>query len=278
MRGLLPAAIRASEILQLDVPLRTQWNELLSNLAPLATSDDADAIKTPGYAGPRVWTRGRKPVIGGTGMGMLPDGNSLPAWLFDLCDPTSEIANQTLTAMLRGEPGPTTAVGLLSKVPMAAAAQGRSEAVRYLIPNQLRALPGRRDSPTRPNMIMPNRMSLREGVQATDAEALGRAAEAMHLALLQSKPEIHLFPAWPKDWDAEFQLLARGNFLVNAAIVGGKVSKVELESKSGAECTLRNPWGNSTVILHRGAKRESIHGTLLRFVTARGEKVTLTPG
>ncbi len=264
MRGLLPAAIRASEILQLDEALRAKWRDLLDNLAPFATSHDPDAIKSEGYNGPRVWVRGRKPVVGGTGMGMLPDGNSLPQWLFDLCNQDSaalDIANATLTAILRGEPGPTTPVGLLSKVPMAAATMGRSEAVRYLIPNQLRALPGRRDTPDRPNMIMPNRMSLREGVQATDAEALGRAAEALHLALLQSKPMIHLFPAWPKDWDADFLLLARGNFLVRASIRGGRVQGVEIESKSGGECVVRNPWS----------------GAIQRFSTAKGQKIVLKP-
>ena len=216
-------------------------------------------------------------------MGMLPDGNSLPAWLFDLCDTDSpeskktlEIANNTLTAALRGEPGPNTSVSLLSKVPMAAATLGRSEAVRYLIPNQLRALPGRRDSPTRPNMIMPNRMSLREGVQATDAEAPGRAAEALHLALLQSKPLIHVFPAWPNDWDAEFLLLARGNFLVRSSIQRGKVLNVELESKSGTECRLRNPWGDVEVVLKRAGKTESLRGPILQFPTTKGEKVVVS--
>jgi hypothetical protein len=279
MRGLLPAAIQASEILQVDEPLRAAWRDLLSSLAPFATSDDPDAIKTAGYAGPQVWVRGRKPVVGGTGMGMLPDGNSMPAWLFDLCNEDSQmldIANNTLTAVLRGEPGPETSVGLLSKVPMAAATLGRSEAVRYLLPNQLRALPGRRDSPTRPNMILPNRMSLREGAQATDAEALGRAAETLHLALLQSKPVIHLFPAWPKDWDAEFVLLARGNFLVRASIQGAKVSKVELESGSGAECTLRNPWGDVEVTLKREGKPESLRGEMLKFSTRTGETIAVS--
>jgi hypothetical protein len=283
MRGLLPAAIRASEILQVDDGLRASWRELLTNLTPLATSDDADAIKSAGYSGPRVWTRGRKPVVGGTGQGMLADGNSLPAWLFDLCSPDNEIANNTLTAMLRGEPGPTTSVGLLSKVPMAAATQGRSEAVRFLIPNQLRALPGRRDTPDRPNRVLANRMSLREGIQATDAEAPGRAAEALHLALLQSAPAIpasestiRLFPAWPKDWDAEFQLLARGNFVVRGSMRGGRVDSVEIESRSGAECRLQNPWGDGAVTLRRGANTEVLQGATLRFATSKGERIRVT--
>ena len=253
MRGLLPVTIQASEILEVDEELRAAWRDLLANLVPLATSDDLDAIKTTGYDRTlRVWVRGRKPVVGGTGRGMLPDGNSLPQWLFDLCNSDSQTlddANNTLTAILRGVPGPTTTVGLLSKVPMAAATLGRSEALRYLLPNQLRGL-------------MPNRLSLREGVQATDAEALGRAAEALHLALLQSKPIIHLFPAWPKDWDAEFVLLARGNFVIQAKIQAGKVQKVEIESKSGADLTLRNPWSEADPILHPQK-------------TTKGQKLTL---
>jgi hypothetical protein len=276
IRGLLPATIRASEILQLDADLREKWRELLENLTPLATSEDPDAIKSAGYAGPRVWTRGRKPVVGGTGQGMLPDGNSLPAWMFDLCAPENETAQNTLTAMMRGEPGPTTAVGLLSKIPMAAATLGRGEAVRFLIPNQLRALPGRRDTAARPNALLANRMSLREGPQATDAEALGRAAEALHLALLQTRASvIQLFPAWPKGWDADFRLLAKGNFVVRAGLRGGRVTSVEIESGSGAECHLRNPWGDVRVELRREGKTEMLQGEALVFATRKGEKVTL---
>jgi hypothetical protein len=246
LRGLLPAVIQASEILQVDEALRAKWRDLLDNLTSFATSDDPDAIKPADYTGPRVWVRGRKPVVGGTGRGMLPDGNSLPQWFFDLCNPDSpdlDIANATLTPMLNRDPW------LLSKVPMAAATLGRSEAIRYLLPNQLRN-----------SKTMPNRMSLREGVQATDAEAPGRAAEALHLSLLQSKPIIQLFPAWPKDWDAEFVLLARGNFLIHASIQAGKVTKVEIESKSGADCAIR-------------IQNEDIR----RFPTTKGQKIVLTP-
>ena len=72
-------------------------------------------------------------------------------------------------------------------------------------------------------------MTLREGPQALDAQRLGRAAEALHLALLQSMPPapgeesvIRLFAACPKEWNARFTLLARGGFLVTAAIEEGR--------------------------------------------------------
>ena len=78
------AALRAAAILQVDAELQAKWREFLANLAPLATSDDADALKPDGYTGPRVFVRGRKPAI--KPGGFTPDGNSLPMWLFDLCN------------------------------------------------------------------------------------------------------------------------------------------------------------------------------------------------
>ena len=68
MRGILPAAIRASEILDVDPDLRSVWRELLSNLAPLPTSDDPDALRSADYSGPRVIVRGLKPAVRGEGL------------------------------------------------------------------------------------------------------------------------------------------------------------------------------------------------------------------
>jgi len=285
MRGVLAAGIRASEILGQDEELRAQWRELLASLAPLPVSDDADALKPEGYQGPRVWVRGRKPAIK---TGFLPDGNSLPAWFFDLCSVETqdgeavETARNTLNAMLRGQPGPNTTVGLLSRVAMAAASLGREDAMRFLIPNQMRGLTAPRGgSGPMGTANLRNRMSLREGPQTLDAEALGRASEALHLALMQSTPPapaadpvIRVFPAWPKDWNASFSLLARGGFMVTSSWRQGKVEYVELESRAGAECRLRNPWGVARAMLYRdGRKAETVAGDLLQFGTRRGERV-----
>ena len=87
--------------------------------------------------------------------------------------------------------------------------------------------------------VMANRMTELEGPQATDMERLGRAAEALHLALQQSNPPgpgedpvLHVFPAWPKEWNARYRLLARDGFLVTSAVHGGSVQYVELESQA----------------------------------------------
>ena len=126
-------------------------------------------------------------------------------------------------------------------------------------------------------------MDLREGQQTTSVQRLGRAADALHNALCQSipagpgrEPVIRVFPAWPKEWDAAFTLLARGAFLVSSSMAAGKIEFVEIQSQAGGECRLRNPWPESTVTLHRnGTKTEDLSGSLLTFPTAKGEIVSV---
>jgi hypothetical protein len=197
------------------------WREFLSNLAPLPTSDDADALKPATYTGPRVFVRGLKPAVKAGG-GLLPDGNSLPMWFFDLCNvessdrKTLETGHATFTASLRNGLTPQTNVQTLSKQAIAAASLGRADAVRVMIPNQIRGT-AERSTAYKNGGALSNRMMLREGPQALDAERLGRASEALHLALLQSSPPapgedgiIHVFPAWPKE--CTVQAVGAGRF------------------------------------------------------------------
>jgi hypothetical protein len=82
IRGITPLAIRAAEILNMDSELRSSWRELLEHLAPLPTSDMSDALRPADYRGPRVFVKGLKPAA--KAGGMLPDGNTLPEWNFEL--------------------------------------------------------------------------------------------------------------------------------------------------------------------------------------------------
>ncbi|RPI14588.1 MAG: glycoside hydrolase, partial [Acidobacteriales bacterium] len=250
MRGVTAAVIRASEILGVDADLRPAWKEFLANLAPLPTTDDPQALKPENYQGPRTFTRGLKPAVRGGGGG--PDGNSLPMWFFDLCvleardKETLQTANNTFDASIRGGMGPKTSVSVLSKIAIAGTNIGRADAVRYLIPNQMKALRPERGTAYQSGGVLANRMTLREGPQALDAQRLGRASEALHLALLQSfapepagDPILHVFGAWPKEWDAEYKLLARGGFLVTSSMRAGQLEFVELQSMAGEQCRLR---------------------------------------
>jgi hypothetical protein len=288
LRGLLPAAIRAAEVLNEDADLRSAWREFLDNLVPLPTSDHPEALKRNGYTGPRVFVRGLRPAVR-AGAAFLPDANSLPMWFFDLCHLGShdqkmlETAAATFSSYFREDVTEATPVSALSKLAIAASALGRADAVRFLIPNQIRVLRRERETSYRGGGVLANRMTLREGPQALDAQRLGRAAEALHLALLQSAPPnpggdpvIQVFPSWPKDWNASYMLLARGAFLVTSSIEHGRIGFVELESQAGGECRLRNPWGESEVTIYRdGKKSETQQGSLLRFPTLKGERIVV---
>ncbi len=141
---------------------------------------------------------------------------------------------------------------MLSKLPVAGAILGRTEATRYLIPNQIR---------TAEVEVMPNRMDLREGFQATSVQRLGRAAEALLYALCQAAPSgpaqdpvIHIFPAWPVAWDAQYSLICRGGFVVTSSRRQGQTEFVEVHSQAGTTCRTRNPWPGQSVTIYRNGK------------------------
>ena len=57
------------------------------------------------------------------------------------------------------------------------------------------------------------------------------------------EPEVMMvYPCWPDGWNGSFRLLARGGFLVGSTIRDGQVGFIEIESRLGQTCRLRNPW------------------------------------
>ncbi|MCE5185933.1 MAG: glycoside hydrolase N-terminal domain-containing protein [Planctomycetaceae bacterium] len=272
MRGILPAAIRAAEILNVDPQLRTAWTELLNNLASLPVSGE-DTQQ------PR-WMRALSAASGNPSG--RPDGNTMPQWFFDLCTlentdvSTRRIAETTFEGYLRGGVNPEQHIGVLSKVAVTAAMMGRADAIRYLLPNQLR-YPDRAP-------VLPNRMDQREGEQTTSVQRLGRAADALHNALLQSvgsgpaqPPVIRVFGAWPKEWDAAFTLMARGGFEVSSSMKDGRIELIQIHSGCGGPCRVRNPWTVPVQLWHSGQQVRRLEGSLLQFETLEKQTLVLTP-
>lgn len=254
MMGILPVAMRAAEILDVDIDLREQWNETLVNLSPLPLSSAHPELSGK----PVTFVRSLLPVLKGPAS-RIPDPNTMPVWFFDLYTLESanqemmQIAQNTFDAYFPTGINKDSPVYVLSKLPVTGAQLGRADATRYLIPNQIE---------TGETEILRNRMDLREGFQTTGVQRLGRAADALHNALCQSipaspgkNPVIHLFPAWPKEWDAHFSLLARGNFIVTSSIDQGKIEFIEIKSNSGSECNLRNPWENGKVTIYKNKRK-----------------------
>jgi len=278
MHGIFPAAIRASEILNVDADLRRTWRRFLDNLTPLPQSDNPHADLTIEPGTPLFWIntvksnylRGRSRI------------SQRPILYYDLCTPetryhdpeTFKIANDTFDLSVKNK--------VTYRMDIASAMLARPEDLKNFLPGKLRLTPG---WPERSERFLPNRLATWEGTQAMSAEDLGTAADALHLALCQAAPPgpagetvLNLFGAWPRDWDAAFTLLARGAFLVTSSMQKGRIEFVRIKSLAGAECRLRNPWPqNELTIYADGKKLLDADGTLITFETQKDQSYLIVP-
>jgi hypothetical protein len=291
IRGLLPVAIKAAGILEVDSDMRSTWASVLHNIAPLPTNASPDSVRARNAGDPELWISGLPPAFRGD-LGAL---RVVPAVFYDLCCVEAEdeairrVAADTFDALYSGGTNAGMQVRELDWDAIAAANLGRSEEMRHLILGQILNPPAEADfcdwAGSGPPAVLPNRMTLREGPGAIGVQRLGRVAQALHAALLQSAPPtpggdplLHVFPAWPKDWDAQYTLSARGGFVVTSSWRSQKVEFVELKSLAGRECRLRNPWGNTAVTIYRdGVSGEQLSGSLLRFETHEDETLIVLP-
>ena len=280
--GITPLAIAASKILGVDAELRPLWQEFVDNIAPLPTNEITGTRK-PGE--PIVWVGAGAP---GTG-----HAAELPTAFYDLCtmatdDPEiAAIGKATYDFVTAKVVDEKTVIPAMSRNSVSAAKMGRADHVRHLIPNQLRRLAPEHDDCDWIGEgkvgVFRNRLSMREGSGCIEFERGGLTTQALHAALLFDSPPapgkafiIHVFAAWPNEWDAEFTLLARGAFLVTSAIRNGNIEFVELKSQVGGDCQVRNPWGDADVVLFRNGKQaEDVAGSVLKFATAEDETLLI---
>jgi Domain of unknown function (DUF5703) len=258
MHEMIPIAIRASEILGVDANLRPVWKEILDNLIPVPASIE-------------------------------------PSSYYDFCNIGSEdkeMFNKVLGAYSkRSAKGvdATTRVSVLSRNAVVAANLGLADQVKFLIPSQIQSykedncdIPGSGESGLG---VLRNRLMLREGPGAIECERLGLASQALQLALLQSVPPSpgkdpinYIFPAWPKEWDAQFTLAARDAFLISASMQKGLIEFVEIYSEKGGNCSIQNPWPGTEITLYNNGKRvKNVSGKLLVIATKTGETLTIAP-
>lgn len=271
IKGVLPVAIKAAELLNVDKDLQRSWKDFLDHLSPLPVNMDDENV---------TWKKSLSPVLHGD-PDRIPDPNTLPVWFFDLCNLESsqemkQIANATFDGYFPSGINKETPVYVLSKLPVAGSLLGRKESTQYLIPNQIQS---------KESTVMANRMDLREGEQTTSIQRLGRAAEALQYALCQSVPSapgeetvIHLFPAWPDEWEAQFSLLARGGFVVRSKFQDGVAKFVTISSEKGSKCELRNPWPRHQVVIYRNGKQwKKTDAAVITFDTSPGDNFLIIP-
>ena len=287
VHGILPVAIRASEILGEDADLSEGWKAFLRDLAPLPLNTHPDAVEPRKDGEPVMFTGALLPKAVGS------DGHyhtDCPVLHFDLITLGSqdrgmfEIArNSYLRNYQEHVRGNRVQTWNLDTEAIAAARIGHTEGVRQLVPEQLR-LTGQGDvmGIGMPHQLA-NRLTLHEGPEAIDAQRLGRTYLAVQNALCLcvppapgGDPVIHLFASWPRQWDAEFKLAVPRGFNVASVMHKGEIAYVEIESEKGQECTMHNPWPGSEVMLTRnGNQKERINGDIFRFGTGVNETIVL---
>ena len=269
IRGTVPLAIRAAEILDVDADLRGNWKELLDSLAPYPMGSDprAKALKG-GVLAEDVWAAGYLGDVNG-------QHNPEDVWLnpvFPFEDWTLETRDATLdrivhkaldlaprhASVLKGA-----GLGTAIRTPIAVSRAGRGNELPAVLASYYAAF-----SP------LPNGMSLFEGPTAPSVEHLGLLTTTLQDALVQSvsprpgEPEIiRVFPAWPNEWQASFQLLVRGGFLLSSAARDGEVELVEIQSRRGETCRLRNPWGTPCEVSDMDGEAQVLSGDILQFAT-----------
>jgi hypothetical protein len=279
IRGTVPLAICASEILDVDSELRDQWKELLQNLAPYPLGNDPQAKALKGGAlADDLWAAGYLGEVDGQHNPedvWLTPVYPFEDWTLETRDAASDRIVQRLLDLaprhksVLGGAGTNTAI----RSPIAAVRAGRREELPQLLDRYAAAF-----SP------LANGMSLFEGPTAASVEHLGLLTMTLQDSLLQSvsarpgEPEVILvFPAWPKSWNASFRLLARGGFLVSSKFDTGAVVQIEIESRRGEECRLRNPWNRPCIVQDVDGPSRVLEGDLLRFTTTRGSQYRIRP-
>lgn len=286
------ALLRAARILDVDRAMQATWQEFFDHLPAMPTSDHPDAIVAVNYKGPQIFVNALKPAVKAdrTPNGWLPDPNSMSISYFDLCKMETAkterlaLAQATFDELAKRYLGEEPVVGGLSALPLTAASLGRADFVETLVPNQMRAFPAANSTAYKRGGLLANRLTSAEGTQGLSAQHLGRASEALQQALLQSNPPepggdpvLHLFPAWPKAWDARYTLRARGGFIVFASIRSGVIEEIIIESLAGKACTMRNPFGERDIQLIRNKSvSETLHGHVVTFPTVSGERIQIT--
>ena len=279
IRGTVPLAIRAAEILETDTDLRAKWRELIDNLAPYPMgSDHGSKALTGGFLADDAWAAGHLGDV---------DGQHNPEdiwlnpifpfedWTLETEDPRTDRIVQKTVELARWMPRIFTGekLGTAIRTPIVWSRVGRGDQLPSVLASYYASF-----------TPLVNGFSLFEGEQAHSIEHLGCITTTLQDALLQSlsphpgQPEvISLFPAWPKIWDTSFRLLARGGFMVTSAIRQGEVTFVKVESRLGEICQIRNPWDITCTIFGTDTETKETSGKILRFDTKQGEHYIMLP-
>lgn len=276
MHGIIPIAIKASEILGEDRERAEVWKEFLKKLAPIPVTTEANVLKT-GKEEKECWASARSNGQHGCASHEhITDANVL----YDYFTPETEdeevrrIGENTLDFTMKhfGCNG-NVRVNTLDMCVDAVARGCKPEAMEAFV-GAMHDLTGYEDDFTdlkgcAYTKILANRMTLREGPQALDAQRLGHITSSMANAVCQGfpkapgeEPVLYLFSSLPVNWDAKIRMKAFGEWQVEANTLNGKCEKITF-SKGKKTIKLRNPWGTQRVQIIYAERKEEQEGKYL---------------
>lgn len=258
MHGILTTAIHIAKLLNVDSDLIALWENLLKHLAPLPTSNDTECPVPKPEDGSVIWVGARGHALHRESGAVRPN----PCVYFDMCNLETAEANpeyfqigKNTLDFLRKREGNNNKwwFNEMSWAPRMFAAMGEGET---LLTNAIRQLNSENAKDEHcffeangSQPVYQNRLTAREGINAISAQRLGNVAAGLQLGLLQCSggapvlpPVIRVFPAWKKDWNAEFELYARGGFIVSAKQDRGIIEFVRIQAKRDSTLRFVNPW------------------------------------
>ncbi len=284
IRAITPAAIQAAEILDLDPGIRTEWQDIVDHLTPYPLGSDQGAknlnlsvldegawaaghlleldVERDKYPYEDVWISPIYPFA---------------TWTLETRDPeVDKIAQKTIDEcpnhkdVMTGKHWRPSLV----RTPMPCARAGRGDELPDILAAHFGAY-----TPQLANGLN----CFEQGVQSQGLEPSGMVTSTIQDALVHAaapapgEPEvILLFPSWPQAWDALFRMLVFGGFLVTASIRDGEIEFVEIESRLGETCRVRNPW-NTAVTVTTADKADRFDTDLICFDTVAGARYKMLP-
>ena len=246
MHGVLPLAIRASEILDVDDGLRQSWQELLAHLTPIRTNKEPGALPYTPYIRsilgddiPEAWHSGMNHAQ--LGMGDFYHNHD-PLNMYEIVASSDERAVTLARTTYELSRKVHLAEGLLPRAldpfTMAIGKENDGAFLKQYIPKLLREIGanhGCEPQAAANANVLDNRLDLREGPNCPAAQRIGEATLSVQFALCQLVPEVnggeqvlHLFEGLPEGWNAEIELPAGGGWRVLAQKENGVVKYVRL--------------------------------------------------
>lgn len=281
IHGILPAAVKAAEILGYDEKLREEWRQFDKRVVPILTNESEGALFKRENGDEKMWCCGAEPaqMIGGGFYHNMDPVNIYHLLTMETEDgEIREIGENTYRKCLNlhGYGNRTVQIGELDPFILTPGKLGDKEAVARFVPEVIRNVDPENfidRQGTANTVVLDNRMTLREGVQAIGAQRLGQATESMACALCNAVPGkpggevvLHLFEGLPDGWDAEIELPGGNGYRVKGKKENGEIKYLFLETQREKTLLVCNPWGEAEVSVDYGNRKETLSGKKFKVV------------